>query len=139
MLADRSKFVIGQVPQFHASCLCLAHARTGQFVRHSKRHSLFDEPLGNICSQRETLWCKLRHSLEVQAHCGDHSGNGRQQHVKRVDLIKDRFLIFLQVSIISQRDSFEDAQQRREVTDHAPGLASSQFGHVGILLLRHDR
>ena len=52
--------------------------------------------------------------------------------------IEDRFLIFLQISIISQRESFKQCQKSDEVAVDPAGLTPDQFRHIRIFLPRHE-
>ena len=52
--------------------------------------------------------------------------------------IEERYLVFLQIPIIGQRDALERGQKIDEVAISPPRLAPHDLRHIGILFLRHD-
>ena len=53
--------------------------------------------------------------------------------------VEQAFLVLLQVAIVGHRQTLKQCQQGDQIADHATGLAARQLGHIGILLLRHQR
>ena len=66
-------------------------------------------------------------------------GEDAQRVLQRVDRVEQRLLVFLVVLVVGERLALHQREQRHQVADHAAGLAAHQLGHVGVLLLRHDR
>ena len=65
-------------------------------MRVTERHTILDEPFGDVRGERESgrrFGCK---TVVVEAHGGDHTGEGGQQHLQRIDLVEDPLLVFLQ-------------------------------------------
>ena len=55
------------------------------------------------------------------------------------DGVEQRLLVLLVVLVVGQRLAFHQGQEAHQVADDPAGLAARQLGHVGVLLLRHDR
>jgi hypothetical protein len=68
-----------------------------------------------------------------------HVGIDRQRVGQRVDAVEQRLLVFLVVFVVGQRLALHQRQEGDQVAIDATGLAAHQFGHVRVLLLRHDR
>ena len=68
----------------------------------------------------------------------DHAGECRKDYGKSVDGVEHGLFVLLEITVVGQGQAFEGGQQPRQVTDQTPGLASSKFGDVGVLLLGHD-
>jgi hypothetical protein len=67
------------------------------------------------------------------------SAKARSAAAHRVDGVEQRLLVFLVVLVVRQRLRFHQRQQAHQVSGNAAALAAHQFGHVRVLLLRHDR
>ena len=66
------------------------------------------------------------------------SAKMRSVSFERVHGVEQRLLVFLVVLVVGQGWP-SSGDQAHQVADHAAGLAARQFGHVRVLLLRHDR
>ena len=75
----------------------------------------------------------------MDGHRVDHAGDGWAQDVEGIDLVEDRLLVLLEITVVGERKSLEDGEETGEITDEPTGLAARELGDVRILLLRHDR
>ena len=101
-------------------------------MRVTERHTILDEPFGDVRGERESGRRFGRKTVVVEAHGGDHTGEGGQQHLQRIDLVEDRLLVFLQVAVVCQGQGLEDSEEGGQVADEAAGLAAREFGDVGF-------
>ena len=75
----------------------------------------------------------------MDRHGVDHAGDGGAQNIEGVDLVKDRLLVLLEVTVVGERKSLEDGEEASEVADESSGLAARKLSDVRVLLLGHDR
>ena len=55
-----------------------------------------------------------------------------------VNGVKEGFFVFLVVFVVGQGLRFHEHQQAHQMAHHPSGFTTSEFGHVGVFLLRHD-
>ena len=101
-----------------------------------------DPPAREIVSQfgcKSEVFVKfLFKPPRIERDGGKHSCKDINTGHHRIRRIKKGFLVLLHVPVIGKRQSLHYRQQRDEVAVHTAGLSAYQFGHVGVLLLRHD-
>ena len=61
-------------------------------MRVTERHTVLDEPFGDVGGEGETGRGFGFEAFLVEDHGGDHAGECRQQHFKRVHLVEYGFL-----------------------------------------------
>ena len=52
--------------------------------------------------------------------------------------IENALLILLHILVVCKGQALQSGKQRHQITVDTASLASDQFGHIGVLLLRHD-
>ena len=98
-----------------------------------------DQVVGQVGGGGKALGRGLTHALGAHLDAGGHVGKEAQRGHQGVHGVEERLLVFLVVLVVGQRLSLHQRQQRHQVAIDATGLAADQLGHVGVLLLRHDR
>ena len=73
------------------------------------------------------------------AHPLQHRGAWPRGRARACRRRRTRLLVLLHVLVVGERQALQHDQQADQVPDHAAGLAAHQLGHVGVVLLRHDR
>ncbi len=61
-----------------------------------------------------------------------------KRRTKRIFRLEQRFLVFLQILAVADRQPLHRRQPAAQPADHAPGLAADELQRIGILLLRHQ-
>ena len=56
----------------------------------------------------------------------------------RVDCIKERFLVFLHISVVGHRDALHHSQDSNQISINTPRLSPYQFGNIGVFFLGHN-
>ena len=80
-------------------------------MRVAERHTVLDEPFGDVGGEGETGRGFGFEAFLVEDHGGDHAGECRQQHFKRVHLVEYGFLVFLQVARVAVGRPFKVASR----------------------------
>ena len=74
----------------------------------------------------------------MHRHGTDHGSRHAQAGFHRVHCVKDAFLVFLHILVVSQGQTLQGGQQAHQVAVDPAGLAPDQLRHVRVLLLGHD-
>ena len=115
------------------------HGASCDGVRFSERHALLHEVVGKVGGVGEIFRDGAFHDVAFDRHAAQERGVDGEAEFHRVDGVEHAFLVFLQILVVSKRQTLDDREHRHEVADDAPCLAAHEFGNVGILLLRHHR
>ncbi len=107
-------------------------------MRLAEREAPLYEVVRDIGRERESLARCGTHPVEVE---GERRQHGREDAQRRKDHVRgaeDVRLVLLEVTVVSHRQALHRGQDANEFGDGAAAAATSQFGHVRVLLLRHD-
>src|SRR5215510_14191475 len=108
-------------------------------MRLAEGESLLDQIVRHIGGQGETAERSLAQTVlakdDLWQHCFQHA----QHSLHRVYGIEQRLLVFLQITVVRERETFENREHSEQVAIHPPGLAADQLRDIGILFLRHHR
>ena len=127
---------VGEVAAaIHASTYCQRHG----FVGIAERQALLDQIVGQVGCGRETLQGRSAHVLALDLDAARHVDENAQRIAHGVGGVEQAFLVFLVIFVVGQRLAFHQGQHGDQVAVDAAGLATRQFGNVGVLFLRHDR
>ena len=107
------------------------------FVCLPEGQSLFDKVIGQICRIGKILTDSLAHIVLVDFHPAHHLGINSQTELHGINGIKQAFLIFLQILVICQRQSFGRCQHGHQMTDNTTGFTANKLRYIRVLLLRH--
>src|SRR5467141_2632351 len=70
---------------------------------------------------------------------GSNSARRNREHVRNLIVRSEEgFFVFLEVTLITRRQSFQRREQTEQSAGDAAGLAANQFPSVGIFLLGHE-
>ena len=120
-------------------------------MRVPERQAFFDQVVGQVSGRGVATQGGALHGLGLDGNAAlllpgggvelttHHFRKNAQRVFKGVHGVKQRFLVFLVVFVVSQRLALHEGDQPHQVAHHAAGFAPGEFGHVGVLLLRHDR
>ena len=133
------QLIVGQLLEPDAELLGHLDGSAGGLMGITKRNTLAHQPFGDIGGERVAGGSQCCHPLDVERQTAHQSGHRRQQQLQLRHRVEHRFLVLLQVPVVGQRLSLERREQPGQVPDQPAGLAASQLGDVGVLLLRHDR
>ena len=107
-------------------------------MRMAERHSVLDEPFGDVGGEGETGRGFCFEAFLVEDHGADHAGERGKEHFQRVDLIEYGFLVFLKITRISGGQALQRGEQTGQIANETAGLASCEFRDIRVFLLRHD-
>src|SRR5258708_1109611 len=116
----------------------LADYRSDYLMRLDKRYPVPDQVFREVGRQRKSSR-RRTHAFGIESKHRPELREQVERRFERVDRAEDAFLVFLQIGIVSERESFEDSQHRDQVADDSSRLAADQFEQVRIFLLRHHR
>ena len=102
-----------------------------------KGHPLLDEVIRQFRGKDEPRLQGVRQHVPPDLQPLNQFGGDGKTFQHSVHGVKNRFFVFLQVSIVGQGQSFERGHDRKEVSVHAPGFPPNQFRHVRVFFLRH--
>ena len=102
-------------------------------------HTFADEVIGEVGRQQHRVGGGGAAFFLVHFQRGDHFGIDREHELERIDRIKERRFVFLQVAVVGERQAFEVGEKVEQVADQASGLATGQLADIGIFFLWHQR
>ena len=111
---------------------------TDGLVSFTKRHAFAHQVVRKLRGVEIAVRGCFESSLVVDTNVAQHGCGHCKRAVQGIDRIKDCFLVFLHILVVSERKSFHHCEQRRQITEDAPGLPAHQFHRIGVLLLGHQ-
>ena len=108
-------------------------------MRLPERQPLADEVIGEVGGRRVVLARGGAHALRAKRQRGQQRRQHAEDRLERVHRVEERLLVLLHVGVVREGQAFHRREDRDEIAVQAPALATHELGHVGILLLRHDR
>ena len=117
----------------------VAHDAPDDLVGLAERQALAHEIIGEIGGRREVLAGGGPHALGAEGERGQHGRQHAEDGQQGVDGVEERLLVLLHVGVVGQRQALHRRQHGHQVAVETAALAAHQLGHVGVLLLRHDR
>ena len=116
-----------------------AHRSRNGLVRVAERHAFPHQVVGEVGGGRVSLKRGGAHGLGHRGQARDQAGEDGERGLERRRRIEQRLLVFLVVLVVRERLALHQREERHQAAEHAPAFSAHQLGHVGILLLRHDR
>ena len=116
----------------------MPHHAAHDVVRSTEGRAVTHEVVGKVGGGGVTRSRSFAHAFAVGFYARHHFDEGLQRILHRVDRVKDRFLVFLQILVVGKGQALHKHCHRDEVAHHASALAAGGFRHVRILLLGHD-
>ena len=77
--------------------------------------------------------------MEIEGGGSNHFCEGVKAAVHLVKGVKKRLFVFLQVTVVRQRQTLHRCEQAREIADEATSFAACKFGDICVLFLRQHR
>ncbi len=121
-----------------AFLLRVQHGLAGDLVGLAKGDPLGDEVIGKFGGVDIVLGGGLLHFLFVYFYLCKEDSHDPQRGRHRVDGIKRRLLVLLQIPVVCQGEGLEYGEDADQVTIDPSGLGPDQLQHVGVRLLGHD-
>ena len=79
----------------------------------------------------------VRHPLRTHGERCDRTRHHFERIKNRPDGVEKGLFVLLEIAIVRQRQSFENREQRDEISDRTSRFTADEFGNVGILFLGH--
>ncbi|RMM68329.1 hypothetical protein ALQ75_05465 [Pseudomonas savastanoi pv. glycinea] len=139
LVTELTQFFQAHFCQVLAGFHAIFHGMTDDLVAVTERQTTAHQIVGQIGRGREPAQRGFTHDRVPGFDCRDHVGKRTQRITQSVGSVKQRFLVFLIVLVVGQRLAFHQGQQAHQGTEHTAALATYQFRHIRVFLLRHDR
>ena len=96
------------------------------------------QEVGEVRRGREIAAQGFGHALGAERRVHEQRVQHREADVGGVEGVEQCLFVFLHVFVVRERQALHHRQKADQVAVNAAGLAAHQFGHVRVLLLRHD-
>ena len=108
-------------------------------MRGAHRNSFINQILHECCRIKKPLLQSRIDGFHLQHRSTRDPRSNFETCSDRVKRIKKCQFIFLQITIVSQRQAFEENEYLLDITDDACRLSANQLQNVRISFLGHDR
>ena len=127
-----------KIAKKHAVIDAIRDKPAGQLVRFAEGEPFPHKIVGHFCRRGKIIPQFLFHVILLELGM-DQKVSGHEEALSRgIHRIEHRIFVFLHVSIVCEGKALHDGQKVHQVAVHPSRFTPDQFGHVGILLLRHD-
>ena len=131
-------FVLGERAQVEAFAGHVSDDLADDLMGVPEGHAGTDEELRQVGGEKHRVRRRFRHPLPPHVEGRDRPRHDLEGVAQRLDGVEQRFLVFLEVPVVRERQALQDREQRDEVADRPSGLAAHDLGHVRVLLLGHQ-
>ena len=107
-------------------------------VSFAERDTFGGEIVGQFRREEETALGGGPHSVLLKLQRGRHARHHLQTAQQGVCCIEQRLFVFLEVSVVGEREGLDGGEEGNEVADDAAGLAAHEFRDIRVALLGHD-
>ena len=104
----------------------------------AKGHSFLDQIFSQIGCEKIRVTRRSLHARAVDFQFRQHRREYFQRVFDCINRIEKRVLIFLHIEIVRVGERFHRGQDQHQISIKPAGLATRQFGHIGISFLRHQ-
>ena len=107
-------------------------------VGFAEGNALCDQVVRKLGRVEETGGEGAGHADFIEAQGLHHARHKLQGRAQGVVGVKERLLVFLEVTVVGQGEALQDGEHGGQIAVHPAHLAAHDFGDVGVFLLGHD-
>lgn len=100
---------------------------------------LLDEVIGEVGGVGVATFGGLSADIGADLEGAHDDWGDAEREAQRVHGVEERLFVLLEVFVVREGETLDGGQEGNERSDGAGGLASHEFGGVGVLLLGHER